>query len=300
MDRRIAFLGLGTMGAGMARNLLAAGCAVTGYNRTRARAESLASDGLTVADTPAEAADGAEVVIACVADDAALEAVLRDADAGAFGRLSEGALVMDCGTTSPATTARLAEETRARGGAYLDAPITGSKLGAEGGRLTFMVGGAKADVDRARPLMEVMGRHTVHVGEEVGMGQRAKLCLNLSQSIVLEGVLEGLVLGKRLGVAPERLLEIFEHSAGKTGVGSFKAPYLLDGDYTPHFRLDLMQKDLHLALSEASQQRVPLPAARAVTALYDAAAAEGMGPEDFLATAKLLMRWARVSLEEES
>jgi 3-hydroxyisobutyrate dehydrogenase-like beta-hydroxyacid dehydrogenase len=143
-----------------------------------------------------------------------------------------------------------------------------------------------------------MGRHHVHVGEQVGLGQAAKYCLNLAQAVILEGVLEGYTLAKLLGVPLAKMAEIYEHSAGKTGVGGFKTPYLQAGDYTPHFRCDLMHKDLHLALAEAEDRRVPLPAATTVRGIYDQAVAEGLGGEDFLALAKLLERWARVSLRD--
>jgi 3-hydroxyisobutyrate dehydrogenase-like beta-hydroxyacid dehydrogenase len=296
--KTVAFCGLGTMGAGMVRNLMTAGFSVTGWNRTPSRAEPLRGEGMNVADSPREAATGCDAVMLCVSDDDAVREVALDLDSGALAGIGEGSLVIDCSTTGPSLTRELADEVRERGGSFIDAPITGSKLGAEGGKLTYMVGGATADVERARPIFEATGKHFVHVGEQVGQGQAAKYCLNMTQAIVLEGVLEGYALAKRQGVPIEKMSEIFENSAGKTGVGSFKTPYLQAGDYTPHFKLWLMHKDLHLALSEASRFRLPLPLARAVCTLYDQGVAEGMGDEDFLVLARLLERWGNVQLRD--
>jgi 3-hydroxyisobutyrate dehydrogenase-like beta-hydroxyacid dehydrogenase len=133
-----------------------------------------------------------------------------------------------------------------------------------------------------------MGQHVVHVGRDVGRGQAAKYCLNLAQAVVLEGVLEGYALAASLGVPLPKLAEIFEHSAGRTGVGAFKTPYLFRGDFEAHFRLDLMHKDLRLALARAAAAAVELPLAQRVEQLYEAAEAAGLGAEDFLATAKML------------
>lgn len=295
----IAFLGLGTMGAGMVRNLMAAGFGVTGWNRTSARAEPLTAEGMSVAPTPAKAAQGVDAVILCVSNDDAVRQLVFDPQTGILPQLGASTLVLDCGTTGQQTTAEVAAAVLDRGASFLDAPITGSKLGAQGGKLTFMVGGAPAVVERAIPLFEAMGKHTVHVGEEIGLGQRAKYCLNMSQAIVLEGVLEGYALAKTLGVPVAKMSEILENSAGKTGVGTFKTPYLQAADYEPHFRLDLMHKDLHIALAEAAQARLPLPAARAVLTLYDQGVAEGLGPQDFLVLARLLERWGGVTLRDE-
>ncbi len=296
MSSTVAFLGLGTMGSGMVRNLVAAGHTVLAYNRTRARADDLALEvEIEVVDEPVQATRRAEIVISCVSGDAATYAVLLG-EGGALAGTKPGSLVIDCGTTSLGLTDKLYAACEAEGVEFLDAPITGSKLGAEAGALTFMVAGLEEIVARAMPLFECMGRHTVHVSEQLGDGQRAKYCLNLSQAVVLQGLLEAYTLAKLMDLPLEKVGEIFEHSAGKTGLGTFKLPYLLAGDFEPHFRLDLMHKDLHLALRQAEDQRATLPVATAVRGLYDQAVAEGMGGRDFLAMATLLERWARVEL----
>jgi len=292
----VAFIGLGTMGEGMVANLVGAGIAVKAWNRTAARAEAL-GDRLArdlpdaapyaVAGSPATAAEEVDAVLLCVSNDDAVARIVFGED-GVAGSLGPGMLLVDHGTTGLEMTARLDAVARERGATFLDAPITGSKLGAASGRLTFMVGGPGAAVERFGPLFAAMGRHAVHVGDTVGLGQRAKYCLNMSQAVVLQGVLEGYALARSSGVSVAKMAEILEHSAGKTGVGSFKTPYLLRGDFEPHFRLDLMAKDLRLAAALAEQVGVVLPLSRAATAVYDRAESAGLGDRDFLATAKLL------------
>lgn len=284
--QRVAVLGLGTMGAGMAGQLLKSGRSVVGFNRTRARARDLEGRGLSYLGDPAEAVENAEAIVVCLADDRATRAALLDN--GALDRARAGALLIDCGTSGLELTAEMAARADARGIELLDAPVTGSKLGAEGGTLTFMVGGPTERVDRARPLFETMGRHVVHAGPRIGDGQRVKYCLNMIQAIVLQGVLEGYALARAQGVTIEALSEVLENSGGRTGVGSFKTPFLLKGDFTPHFRLDLMLKDLRLALGQAEAGEAALPLAEAVTRLYEEAVGRGLGGDDFLATARLL------------
>lgn len=286
------------MGAGMVRNLMKAGFVVRGYNRSSGPAEALAEEGMILARTPRAAAEGTQAVITCVSDDAALRSVALDHESGVLSGISDEAIWLECGTTSLKLTRELAAAASERGADFLDAPITGSKLGAENGKLTFMVGGPSGVVGRAKPLFEAMGKHTVHVGERLGLGQSAKYCLNMSQAVVLEGILEGYALAKRLGVPVSSMAEVFENSAGKTGVGSFKTPYLEKGDYSPHFKLWLMHKDLHIALGEAARLRLPLPAAQTVRTIYDQGVAEGLGDEDFLVLAQLLERWGKLSFSE--
>lgn len=301
----IAFLGLGTMGGSMARQLLLAGHELHAFNRSPGRreklAERVASDDakrLHLHEDPRAAVESAEVIISCMSDDAAIESLFFG-EMQCLTAIREGSLLIDCATTSLEFTEKLAVAAQKAKIAFVDAPMTGSLLGAQNGTLTFMAGGGQEDYDRAKPFLDTMGKHVVHVGPNAGAGQSAKCCLNMSQAVVLQGVLEGYALAKKLGVSLDAMAEIFEHSAGKTGVGSFKTPYLQRSDYTPHFRLDLMQKDLHLALEEASGHRLALPAAQAVRLVYDQGVAEGWGEQDFLVLAKLLERWGDFSFHSE-
>lgn len=289
----VALIGLGTMGRGMALTAARHGLRVQAWNRTRAVVEGLREEASTlegeivVAASPAEATRGAAVVLTCVANDDALEEVSVGAE-GLVDVLTDGHVWIDCGTTGLDLTGRLARAAEARGAGFLDAPITGSMLGAAGGTLTFMVGGAAATLARVRPLLEILGKHVVHAGEAVGDGQRIKYCLNMTQSVVLQGVLEGYALACSLGLEVSTLAEVFEHSAGKTGVGSFKTGYLQRRDFEPHFKLGLMHKDLGLALDAAKAAGTKLPLSEQVIAVYQRAVEAGLGDEDFLATVKLL------------
>lgn len=283
----------------MVRNLMRANFDVQGFNRSPGPVEALVAEGMRAAQSPRAAADGAEIVFTCVSNDDALASVAFGDD-GVVAGLAPGAVWVETGTTGLALTDRLAAATHAREADFVDAPITGSMLGARNGQLTYMVGGSSTALAKARSAIDATAKHVVHVGPEVGMGQRAKYCLNMTQAVVLQGVLEGYALAQKLGVSLSAMSEIFENSAGKTGVGSFKTPFLRAGDYEPHFKLGLMHKDLHIALAEASRLRLPLPAASAVRTLYDQGVAEGLGDEDFLALAKLMERWGRLSFSEGS
>lgn len=281
----------------MVRNLLKAGLTVRGWNRTSARADALAGDGMEVAESAAAAAHGADALILCLADDHAVQAAALDS--GAIDRLAPGAVVIDCSTTGQELTAALCGRVLDSKREFLDAPITGSKLGAARGQLTIMVSGPASTLARARPLFDAMSKHVVHVGEEHGLAQRAKYCQNMAQAIMLQGLIECYTLAKKLGVPISKMAEIMENSAGKSGVGSFKTPYLMAGDYEPHFKLWLMRKDINMALAHAARLEVPLPLAGNVRTLYDQALAEGLGEEDFLALAKLMERWGKVTLRDD-
>ncbi len=292
-NEAVAMIGVGTMGRGMALTLAEHGIRVQAWNRSAAAltelrdAASSLAGAVEIATTPAEATRDATVVITCVSNDEALEAVATGAD-GIIEVLSESQVWIDCGTTGLDLTGRLDAQATSRRAHFLDAPITGSMLGARGGTLTFMVGGGAETLLKVRPLLDILGRHVVHAGPRVGDGQRIKYCLNMTQSVVLQGVLEGYALARTLDLEVDTLHEVFEHSAGKTGVGSFKTGYLQRRDFTPHFKLGLMHKDLGLALESASAAGIHLPLSERVTEVYAEAVREGLADEDFLATVKLL------------
>lgn len=284
------------MGSGIARNLRRAGHIVTGYSRTSEHLARVTEHGVRPAASAAEAATDADCVLVTVSDDQALRAVTFG-ERGILAGLGRGAVLVDCGTTSLDLVQELKAATEAKACHYIDAPMTGSKLGAENGTLTLMVAGPLEVVEKVKPALTAISKHIVHVGTETGLAQAAKVCLNLSQAITLQGSLEAFGLAKKLGVPLDKLQELFENSAARSGVQSFKSPYLQRGDFAPHFRLALMQKDLHLALGEAHARRLPLPLTSAVAQVYDQAAAEGLGDQDFLATAQLLARWLKVTYQ---
>jgi len=283
---RIAFLGLGIMGRPMAANLVKAGHEVCVWNRT-ARQHI---DGAKTAVSPLDAAREAEVVWMCVADTAAVERVMFGSD-GVEQALHEGMIVVDSSTISPSATHKFADRIAAKGVQWVDAPVTGSKAGAENGQLIFIVGGTPEAVEFLQPLFKAMGKLVIHMGD-VGKGQSAKICMNLQIAMIYEGFAEGLTLAKKLGVEPQKMVELIQASMIRSGVVDYKIPFVLRRDYSPNFPLRLMHKDIHLLLDTAKEMRVKLPALETVDEIYELSSEEGWDDLDFAATIQLLEKWA--------
>jgi 3-hydroxyisobutyrate dehydrogenase-like beta-hydroxyacid dehydrogenase len=288
---RVAFLGLGIMGRAMASNLVKAGNEVTVWNRTPGKDV----EGAKTAQTPGEAAQGAEVVWMCVADTDAVERVLFG-EGGVEQSLTPGMVVVDSSTISPSATLSFAERVRAKGGEYVDAPVTGSKIGAESGQLVFIVGAEPAVIERLQPLFSAMGKTTLRMGG-TGKGQAAKIGMNLMIATMYEGFAEALVLTSKLGVESENMLQLIQSSMVRSGVVDYKAPFVLKRDFTPNFPLRLMHKDLKLMLDAARETRVKLPELETVEEVYDIAAEEGFGDRDYASTLELLEKWAGVEVK---
>jgi 3-hydroxyisobutyrate dehydrogenase-like beta-hydroxyacid dehydrogenase len=291
---RVAFLGLGIMGRPMAANLVKAGHEVSTWNRSSGKEV----DGARAAASPGEAARGAEVVWLCVSDTEAVEQVLFGPE-GAENALEPGAVVVDSSTISPSATLRFAERIRSKGGDYVDAPMTGSKIGAESGQLIFIVGGAEETVERLKPLFAAMGKLMVRVGE-TGKGQSAKLAMNLIIALTYEGFAEALTLATKLGVNMEKLLQLINASMVRSGVVEYKAPFVMKRDFTPNFPLRLMHKDINLMLEAAREMRIKLPALETVEEIYEIATDEGQADLDYAATLSLLEKWAGVEVKGTS
>ena len=291
---RVAFLGLGIMGHAMASNLVKAGHEVTVWNRTPGKLV----EGAGMAPTTAAAAQGAEVVWLCVSDTAAVEKILFGPD-GIEQSLAEGMIIADSSTISPSATSKFAERVRARGAAYVDAPMTGSKIGAANGTLIFMVGGDEATVQRLNPLFAAMGKKTFRMGE-TGKGQATKLVMNLQIALIFEGFAEALTLATKLGVDSQQLVSLIEATMVRSGVVEYKAPFVLQRDFTPNFPLRLMHKDIRLALEAAKEARVKLPALETVEEIYELATEEGHQDLDYAATLTLLEKWAGVQVKGEA
>ncbi len=279
------------MGRAMASNLVKAGNEVTVWNRTPGKQV----DGARSAQTPTEAAQGAEVIWMCVADTDAVEQVLFG-DNGVEQGLTQGAIVVDSSTISPSATLSFAERVRAKGADYVDAPVTGSKIGAESGQLVFIVGAEPALIERLQPLFSAMGKATLRMGG-TGKGQAAKIGMNLMIATMYEGFAEALVLTSKLGVESENMLQLIQSSMVRSGVVDYKAPFVLKRDFTPNFPLRLMHKDLKLMLDAAREGRVKLPALETVEEVYDIAAEEGFGDRDYASTLELLEKWAGVEVK---
>lgn len=291
---RVAFLGLGIMGHAMASNLVKAGHEVTVWNRTPGKSV----EGANSAATPAEASQGAEVVWICVSDTAAVEQVLFG-PGGVEPVLGPGITVVDSSTISPTATRDFAERVKAKGAEYLDAPVTGSKVGAAEGTLVFIVGGSDAAVEKVNPLFAAMGKVVVQMGEN-GKGQTAKIGMNLMIALIYEGFAEALVLTSKLGLPADKLMELVQKSMVRSGVTDYKGPAVLKRDFTANFPLRLMHKDLKLMLDAAQENRVKLPGLETVEEIYDVAAEEGLADLDYAATVELLEKWAGVKVKVTS
>jgi len=291
---RVAFLGLGIMGQSMATNLVKAGHEVTVWNRTPGKQV----EGARVAATPAEAAQGTEVVWMAVSDTAAVDAVLFGPD-GVEQSLTDNMIVVDSSTISPSATRKFAERVARKGTQYVDSPMTGSKVAAEAGTLLFIVGGDEATIERLKPLYAAMGKKIFRMGE-VGKGQSAKLAMNLQIALIYEGFAEGLTLAAKLGVDAEKLIPLVNASMVKSGVVEYKAPFVLSRDFSANFPLRLMRKDIRLALDAAKEVRAKLPALETVEEVYDLAIEDGHADLDYAATLLLLEKWAGVEVKGQA
>jgi 3-hydroxyisobutyrate dehydrogenase-like beta-hydroxyacid dehydrogenase len=288
---QVAFIGLGIMGQAMATNLVKAGHQVTVWNRTPGDLV----EGAALAPTPAAAAQGAEVVWLCVSDTDAVEQVVFGQD-GVEGSLREGMIVADSSTISPSATLKFSERVAAKGATWVDAPMTGSKIGARDGTLVFIVGGSESSVERLKPLFAAMGKKIFRMGE-TGKGQATKLVMNLQIAMIFEGFAEALTLGAKLGVDPQQLISLIEATMVRSGVVEYKAPFILQRDFTANFPLRLMHKDIRLALEAAKEARVKLPGLETVEEVYEMATEDGNKDLDYAATLTLLEKWAGVQVK---
>lgn len=275
MDLKVGFVGLGIMGRPMARNLLKAGFDVTVYNRTRARTEEAASMGARVADTPKQAATGADVVITMVTSTPDVRELILGPNGVAEGT-RPGAVVADMSTISPKATQEMAAELARRGVFMLDAPVSGGEKGAIEGTLSIMVGGDPEAFQKALPVFQAMGKKIVHVGHS-GMGQTVKLCNQIAGGLNLLAMAEALIFGAKMGVDLEKMIEAVGAGAASNWAIVNLAPRVLKRDFQPGFMVKLQQKDLRLALEAAGESDTPLPGTALAAQLFRAVEAEGNG-----------------------
>jgi 3-hydroxyisobutyrate dehydrogenase len=283
---RIAFVGLGLMGSRMAANLLAKGFAVTAWNRTRSKAEALAQKGATVAGSPRAAAEGAHVICTNVADPKAMAQVVEGPE-GLRGALRPGLRWVDFSTLSPAITRGLGEVCEAVGAEFLEAPVTGSKAGAESGTLVLMCGGRRETFDALSPVLAAVGRKAVYCGP-LGAASHVKLIGNSMIAHMMQALGEGAALARRAGVPLETVLEVVQSSGYASPYWTFKGEALKARDATTHFSIDLMHKDLTLALATGSELEVPMPGTAAIREVYQLARQRGLGERDIVATAAIM------------
>jgi 2-hydroxy-3-oxopropionate reductase len=279
MTETIGFVGLGVMGRPMAENLLAAGFGLLVHNRSHARTEALIAAGAAGAASPAEVAGQASMIITMLADDAAVREVVGGQ---LLPAIRPGSLIIDMSTVSPALSRDLAAEAAERGAAMLDAPVSGGDVGARQGTLSIMVGGESADLERARPLLEVLGGKIVHCGP-AGAGQVVKACNQIVVAVTIAGVSEALVLGSRLGVGPETILDVLSAGLAGNRVMEVRRDNFLRHEFPPGFKVDLHHKDLEIALASSGQVNVPLALTALTQQLFRQLRAAGRGGQDHTA-----------------
>lgn len=284
---KIAFLGLGVMGAPMAGHLASAGHEVTVYNRTTAKAEAwVAKHGGAFATTPAEAAKGAAFVFACVGDDADIRAVTTGAD-GAFSTMEAGAIFIDNTTASAAVARELAEAAHAAGLGFLDAPVSGGQAGAENGALTVMVGGEAAHFEAAEPLIKAYGAKVTLMGPS-GAGQLTKMVNQICIAGLVQGLSEALNFGQNAGLDMDKVLEVISGGAAQSWQMVNRGHTMVRDEFDFGFALDWMRKDLRIVFEEAAANGSPLPVTAQVAQFYAMLSERGYGRNDTSALIRLL------------
>jgi 3-hydroxyisobutyrate dehydrogenase len=283
---RVGFVGLGTMGAAMAANLARAGFPLTVWNRSTGRAGDLIALGATEAATPADVARQSDVIVSCVSDTPDVERVLLGADGVADGA-AMGTLVIDCSTISPSATRSFGERLAAKGIALVDAPVSGGSEGAQKGTLTIFVGGEATDVERARPVLEGMGKTITHLGP-LGCGQASKAVNQVILAGAYLGVAEGIVLAIKAGLDPEQLVTALSGGAARSWVLENRSGRMINNEYPIGFKVKLHHKDMGIGLGLAREVGASLPVAALFDQFLAGLEAQGHGDDDTSAVARVI------------
>jgi 2-hydroxy-3-oxopropionate reductase len=284
MKPTVGLIGLGLMGKPMGHNFLKAGFPLVVWNRSAAKADDLVRAGAKLGASPREVAAQADVLFTIVSDPPALEEVLNGAN-GVLAGLRRGSIYIESSTISPDLARKTAAACAERGIDFLDAPVTGGTWGAEKGELLFMIGGKSETLERAKPVLEAVGKKFFLLGPN-GAGQTVKLAMNLILALQVDALAEAIALVSSAGVAGERLVEVMQASMARSGVLDVKAPLILKNEFPASFPLRLMHKDMRLALELAKQQGVSLPAAAAAYGTYSAVKDSSNDDPDFAAVAR--------------
>ena len=284
----IAFIGMGLMGAPMAKNLLAAGFRVTCYNRTASKTASVVALGATAFPTAKEAAVDADIVISCVTDGPDVERVYFGEDGATRGAKSN-TLFVDMSTIAPSMSIQIGERLRDKSLRFIEAPITGGTLGAQKGTLSIMVGGPEADFLELKPVFAAMGKNFTYCGPW-GAGQGVKLCNQIMGAMNILGVCEAFALARGLNIDPALIEKALNGGAASSWALQNLAPKIAASDWSPGFMIDTQQKDMRLVLDAAEQAQTVLPGTALVTQLWRSAQAQGDGAEGIHALDKVLRR----------
>ncbi len=287
---QIGFIGLGIMGAPMARNLIRAGYALVVHSRSRPPIEVLTAEGAAAGGSPRGVAERVETVITMLPDSPDVREVVLGRD-GVLEGLRPGSILVDMSTISPLVTKEIAAAVEARGAAMIDAPVSGGEKGAIEATLSIMVGGPQAVVAKVRPIFEALGKNIVRIGE-VGAGQVAKACNQIVVAVTIQAISEALTLARKAGVDPARVREALLGGFAQSRILDVHGQRILDRNFAPGFRVRLHQKDLGIALATGKATGTPLLATALVHEVFSALRAQGMEDLDHSAIARFVQRQA--------
>jgi 3-hydroxyisobutyrate dehydrogenase-like beta-hydroxyacid dehydrogenase len=289
----LGFVGLGVMGGRMARRLLEAGHTVTGYNRTQSKADWLLEAGMHWGESPRVVAEVADVTLSMVANTTALHAVTGGPN-GVLAGLGPGKVYVDMSTVSPAASRELAAQAAAKGAQMLDAPVSGSVITLEQGRLSIMVGGDPTAFESVKPILEDIGPKVTHVGRN-GLAASMKIATNLSLAVQMLAFSEGVLLAEKSGIRRETAVEVLVNSVIASPMVKYRGPFVLGMPDEAWFDVNMMQKDMNLALELGRQLDVPLPTTAVTNEFLTAARGMGLSDEDFAIIFEVLARMAGVN-----
>ena len=288
----LGYIGLGAMGGRMANRLLDKGHTVVGYNRTRSRAQWLVDRGMKWADSPKAVAEAADAIFVMVTDSKSLEAVSGGAD-GFVAGLRPGKVVIDMSTVSPEVSRSIVARVREKGADMVDAPVSGSVATLEAGKLSVMVGGARATFDRVKPILDDIGPKVTHVGDN-GLALSIKIAHNLSLAVQMLAFSEGILLAEKSGISREVAVDVLTHSVIGSPMVQYRGPFVLKLPEESWFDVNMMQKDMTLALEMGRRLDVPLPTTAVTNEFLTAARGMGLAKYDFAVMFKVLAKMAGI------
>lgn len=284
----LGYIGLGVMGSRMVSRLLEKGHTVTGYNRTRSKAQWLIDKGMRWADSPRAVCETADLTLSMLTNSAALEEVAAGPN-GVIAGMSAGKVYVDMSTVAPASSRALAEQIRKKGADMMDAPVSGSVITLEQGKLSVMVGGRQETFERVKPILLDLGPKVTHVGEN-GLALVMKIATNLSLAVQMLAFSEGVLLAEKSGISRETAVDVLTHSVIGSPMVQYRGPFVLKMPDEAWFNVNMMQKDMLLALELGRQVDVPLPTTSATNELLTAARGMGLKDYDFAILFEVLAR----------
>jgi len=289
---KLGFVGLGVMGSEMVARLLAKGHAVTGYNRTRGKAEPLIARGMKWGDSPQAVAEASDVTLSMVTNSAALGAVI-EGPAGILAGLNAGKVLVDMSTVSPSYSREVAAKVRAKGADMLDAPVSGSVITLQEGKLSVMVGGRRETFDRMKALLGDIGPKVTYVGDN-GLALAMKIAVNLSLAVQMLAFSEGVLLAEKSGIAREVAVDVLTHSVVASPMVQYRGPFVLKMPEEAWFNVNMMQKDMLLALELGRQLDIPMPTTAVTNEFLTAARGMGLVEKDFAVLFEVLAQMSGV------